>query len=313
MKINLKHASLPICLFLFAGTGTLATFAQSPPPAPSVLVTAGDPGDLDCGDTGTASPSASLSNPPTGQNEATLAQHWTWSISTGDSSTVYIDHPDASTTTYHCEHDDPGDYSIQVTASVTLHDPATGTDYGPYSGSDTFGDTDADPLAVSATPSSAQAMHGNQLSPQGATGSKHYPVSLHFHVTQINKTSHQIVVGPPSWGTNDYYKLGVILKGGSLFTKGTLNENFPLAKYWVNPLYKQYFPGPPTAVSSAHPLGSLYDHNQVLCGADTTQPPYSDPHIFDAEQDFSNTGPNANSDNYHTLIYNATGVARTVH
>ena len=308
MKINLKHASFPICLFLFAGTGTLAAFAQSPPPAPSVTVTAGDPGDLDCGDTATASASASLSNPPTGQNEATLAQHWTWSISTGDSSTVYIDHPDASSTTYHCEHDDPGDYSIQVTASVTLHDPATGTDYGPYSGSDTFGDTAVDPPIASAAPTSAQVMHGNQLSPNGVTGSKHYPARLHFHVTSIGKVAHIAYTGP-TWGFADDWRLGTILKSGALFKNGTLAESFPTNAYHVNPKWSNVWPNPPTPHSASHPNGYVEDTNREIVRIDTSP----DTHWFTADQHFTNSGPNGASDNYHTVSADQPTSSRTVH
>lgn len=309
-KTILARIAVLLGLFLLAALGVPKAFAQST----SVTVTAGDPGDLDCGDMATATASAIINNPPTAQNEGTLEQHWTWSINTGDSSTVYIDHPDASSTTYHCEHDDPGDYSIQVTASVTLHDPATGTDYGPYSGSDTFGDTASDPPATNGIPFSGETAASSHASPQSAPASKHYPARLHFRVTIIGKIAHiqytaHNINGNLFWGFKDLWRLGTVYTKGGLFKKGTLNESFPTSTYFPNPHWIQYFPNPPKPVPGAHPNGYIEDTNHVEINRDTTP----DTHWFTVDQHFSNQGPDGAADNYHTDSADQPTSSRTAH
>ncbi len=297
---------------LIGGLFALAAFFAPHPgyaqTTPSVTVTADDLGDLDAGDQGTASASVVINDPPQPSKEGSIDTTYSWSIDAVSSGQVTVDNVDAPTTTVHAEFDDPGDFYYEVTCTVTCHDNNNNQDYGPYTDSDWVGDPDDAGATQSASTQKAALA---SAAPQ-ASGKQKRPthVVLHFHVTSLGKTTHTPVTGPPSWGTDDYFKLGVILKGGKLFTKGTLNESFPIAQYKVNPLYASHFPTPPTPQSSMHPLGSLYDHNRVLCGVDTTQ---IDPHIFSLEQDFSNTGPDAKCDNYHTLIYDATGVTRTVH
>lgn len=322
-KITLKQIAIPYALFLLAGIGISKAIAQSPPPpppAPTVMVTAGDPGDLDCGDVATAPATASLDNPPTGKDEATLTQHWTWSIDVGDSSTVYVDHPDASTTTYHCEHDDPGDYTVTVTASVTLHDPATGTDYGPFSGSDTFGDIDVEPSTAVAASTSGMVASGSKAAPQGTAKTKQYPVRLHF--TAINPSGvpfrNEVLVANYSYqgrtwryGHRTYYNLEYVLKGNKPFTKGMGQEQFN------NPQHNhKYFSvsGPQTypevlilgigdpEVPLPHPNGFFTDLNQSYSNKDTEQAPYKDSYWYDFGQYFVNTGPNGKSDNTFHLV-----------
>lgn len=289
-----------------------AVLADDPPP--SVTVTAGDPGDLDVGDQATAPASATINNPPKAANEGTLDQHWTWSISTGDSDTVYIEHPDASSTTYHCEHDDPGDYSIQVTASVTLHDPATNTDYGPYSGSDTFGDTDPDntgsssPTPMSATTSNPQ--------PMGTSGAKHYPVTLHYRTDKNGAPTNYPSTGPTKFGhLTDWPLKATLTKTGKPFTKGMLQET--QSSVTVNVKYSDphkipYFSGPGgVGAPVSHYDGTFEDYNGSYTTVDTSQPPYSDTFWYSFSQTWVNSGPNAAPDNGFRVVHRQPEADRT--